>query len=37
MDATKMPYRDNVFDFVIDKGTYDALACGFVTDEQGKQ
>ena len=24
-----MPYRDGVFDLVVDKGTYDALACGF--------
>ena len=24
-------------DFVVDKGTYDALACGFVTDADGKQ
>lgn len=28
MDATKMNYRDNSFDVCIDKGTYDALACG---------
>lgn len=28
-----MDYRDNSFDIVIDKGTYDALACGTV--EQG--
>jgi ubiquinone/menaquinone biosynthesis C-methylase UbiE len=27
MDATKMNFRDGVFDIVIDKGTYDALAC----------
>ena len=32
MDATKMNFRDNTFDVVIDKGTYDALAC----DEQDK-
>ena len=25
-----MDYRDNCFDIVIDKGTYDALACGTV-------
>lgn len=30
MDATKMSFRDNSFDIVIDKGTYDALACGIV-------
>ena len=30
MDATRMDYRDNCFDVVIDKGTYDALACGTV-------
>ena len=23
-----MPFRDNSFDFCIDKGTFDALACG---------
>ena len=28
MDATKMNYRDNSFDVCIDKGTFDALACG---------
>jgi len=28
MDATKMNYRDNSFDVCVDKGTYDALACG---------
>ncbi len=27
MDATRMQFRDNSFDIVIDKGTYDALAC----------
>ena len=28
MDATRMNYRDNSYDVCIDKGTYDALACG---------
>lgn len=28
MDATRMPFRDSFFDIVVDKGTYDALACG---------
>ena len=28
LDATYMPFRDGVFDMVIDKGTYAALACG---------
>jgi ubiquinone/menaquinone biosynthesis C-methylase UbiE len=28
IDATRMAYRDNSFDICIDKGTYDALACG---------
>ena len=27
MDATRMDFRDDSFDVVIDKGTYDALAC----------
>lgn len=27
-DATRMAYRDNSFDICIDKGTFDALACG---------
>ena len=39
MDATRMDYRDNSFDIVIDKGTYDALACGTVegaSDEKVK-
>jgi len=27
MDATRMDFRDDCFDVVIDKGTYDALAC----------
>mmetsp|Transcript_32162 Transcript_32162/g.49188 ORF Transcript_32162/g.49188 Transcript_32162/m.49188 type:complete len:115 (-) Transcript_32162:625-969(-) len=27
MDATNMNFRNNSFDLVIDKGTYDALAC----------
>jgi ubiquinone/menaquinone biosynthesis C-methylase UbiE len=27
-DATHMAYRDNSFDLCIDKGTFDALACG---------
>jgi 2-polyprenyl-3-methyl-5-hydroxy-6-metoxy-1,4-benzoquinol methylase len=26
-DATQMTYEDGSFDLVIDKGTYDALAC----------
>lgn len=32
MDATGMDFRDKVFDIVVDKGTYDALAC----DESNK-
>ena len=28
LDATKMNFRDNSFDLCIDKGTFDALACG---------
>ena len=28
MDATAMNYRDNSFDVCVDKGTFDALACG---------
>ena len=28
MDATRMNYRDNSFDVCVDKGTFDALACG---------
>lgn len=28
VDATRMPYRDNSFDVCVDKGTFDALACG---------
>ena len=28
VDATNMAYRENSFDFCIDKGTFDALACG---------
>jgi len=28
LDATRMNFRDNSFDFCIDKGTFDALACG---------
>jgi hypothetical protein len=28
LDATRMDFRDNAFDFCIDKGTFDALACG---------
>jgi EEF1A lysine methyltransferase 4 len=27
-DATRMNFRDNSFDFCVDKGTFDALACG---------
>ncbi len=27
-----MAYRDNTFDVCIDKGTFDALACGFNTE-----
>ena len=27
MDATRMPFRDSCFDIVLDKGTFDALAC----------
>ena len=33
MDATKMQFKDNSFDIVIDKGTYDALACGMSNEE----
>jgi len=28
LDATKMNFRDNTFDLCIDKGIFDALACG---------
>ena len=28
MDATNMNYRENSFDVCVDKGTFDALACG---------
>ena len=28
IDATRMSFRDNSYDFCIDKGTFDALACG---------
>lgn len=28
MDATKLPLRTNSMSICIDKGTYDALACG---------
>jgi len=28
VDATRMQFRDNAFDFCVDKGTFDALACG---------
>jgi|LauGreDrversion4_2_1035121.scaffolds.fasta_scaffold33520_2 ubiquinone/menaquinone biosynthesis C-methylase UbiE len=28
IDATRMAYRDSSFDICIDKGTFDALACG---------
>jgi len=31
MDATKMDFEDDKFDFVVDKGTLDAMMCG--TDE----
>lgn len=34
MDATRMDYREGSFDLVIDKGTYDALACGTVEGEE---
>ena len=32
VDATNMNFRDDSFDFCIDKGTYDALACGCSTE-----
>lgn len=32
IDATRMAYRDNAFDICIDKGTFDALACGNNTE-----
>ena len=32
LDATRMAYRDNSFDICIDKGTFDALACGSNTE-----
>jgi ubiquinone/menaquinone biosynthesis C-methylase UbiE len=32
IDATRMAYRDNTFDLCIDKGTFDALACGSDTE-----
>ena len=35
MDATSMPLRSNSFDFCIDKGTFDALACGVPPDTLG--
>ena len=28
MDATNMNFEDKMFDYVIDKGTLDALLCG---------
>lgn len=28
MDCTKLNYKDEMFDFVIDKSTMDALLCG---------
>lgn len=28
IDATRMAYREDSFDICIDKGTFDALACG---------
>jgi hypothetical protein len=28
MDATKMTYKDHTFDYIIDKGTMDALIAG---------
>jgi ubiquinone/menaquinone biosynthesis C-methylase UbiE len=30
-----MTYDDNTFDLVIDKGTYDALACGDISTPEG--
>lgn len=32
MDATSMTFEDNSFDFVLDKGTLDALTCGSEMD-----
>jgi len=29
MDATNMNFKDKAFDFVVDKGTFDALAVKF--------
>ncbi len=28
MDVTKMTFKPNEFDFILDKGTLDCLACG---------
>jgi len=28
MDATKMTFKNEEFDYIIDKGTLDALLCG---------
>lgn len=36
MDATQTPYVDEQFDFVVDKGTLDALACGQVSEISSK-
>lgn len=33
MDCTNMDYPDNHFDYVFDKGTIDALACGDNDDQ----
>jgi len=32
VDATRMAFRDSSFDLCIDKGTFDALACGSNSD-----
>ena len=34
MDATNMWFKDSIFDLVIDKGTYDALACAVGDDDK---
>ena len=36
IDATRMSFRDNSYDFCIDKGTFDALACGCSSENLGK-